>query len=218
MKDAVKHTTKKMAEEIIMYGIGKAEEEIMTQILNSIKNKVKKGIVDNINSNMEKEPLATLVDFIILSHLEDKKQLHDLLEDKNRKNELLAIFKKLSNTAVKPFYADLSWQNKFNSSFSTVINSAKAEAKAEGKRTAQTIGTKVVILTQDSHGRLAKMQELSPDTKPASQTVTLIYRPKSTQYPDSHYDVRINNQTVSIVSEDKSCLFHALARGMRPKA
>ncbi|CAL8238093.1 unnamed protein product, partial [Merluccius merluccius] len=52
----------------------------------------------------------------------------------------------------------------------------------------ETIGTKVVILTQDSHGRLAKMQELSPDTKPASQTVTLIYRPKSAQYPDGHYD------------------------------
>ncbi|CAL8238094.1 unnamed protein product, partial [Merluccius merluccius] len=93
MKNAVKHTTKKMAEEIITYGFGKAEKEILTQILNSIKNKVKKGIVDNVNSNMEKEPLATLVDFIILSHLEDKKQLHDLLEDENRKNELLAIFR-----------------------------------------------------------------------------------------------------------------------------
>ncbi|XP_071762387.1 uncharacterized protein LOC139917201 [Centroberyx gerrardi] len=62
------------------------------------------------------------------------------------------------------------------------------------------------------------MQELNPDTRPASQTVTLIYRPKSAQYPDGHYDVRVNNQTVSVAGEGKSCLFHALARGMKPEA
>ncbi|XP_044068708.1 uncharacterized protein LOC122883710 [Siniperca chuatsi] len=82
----------------------------------------------------------------------------------------------------------------------------------------ETTGTKVVILTEDSHGRLTKMQELSPGTEPASQTVTLIYRPKSAQYPDGHYDVCINNQPVSIVNKGKSCLFHALARGMKPEA
>lgn len=350
----------------------------------------KKGIVDDVKSNMEKEPLATLVDFIILAHLEDEKQVHDLLEDKNRKDELLAIFKELSNTAVQPFYADLSWQNKLNSIISTVIDKAKAEAKGthgiltaikavqiaavagdtiiavhtlsskffsnlheqlnifknqigfsekvkvnelsasdtemlkkfkqdladtisalladafvevfhqkfsshvvsyvQGKvngiiggyvrtglksgRTeeklragqnnryiaympgdpnskpklggeagkhseshaekisdpmtvgtlldirflSETLSTKVVILTEDKHGRLTKLQELSPSTKPASQTVTLIYRPKSVQYPDGHYDVRVNNQTVSIVNEGKGCMFHAFARGMKPEA
>ncbi|XP_038585018.1 uncharacterized protein LOC119910463 [Micropterus salmoides] len=386
MKNVVKLTAKKMVEEIITYGLGKAEEKILEEILNSIKNDVKKGIVEDVKSNMEKEPLASLVDSIVLSHLEDKNQLHDLLQDKNQKSELLAIFKELSNTAVQPFYADLSWQNKLNSSLSTVINKAKAEARGTargiltaiqavhmgvlagdaistvhslsskffsnlheqlnifkkekvkvnelsasdaemlkefkqdladtisalladaffevfhqkfsshivsrvqgkvngvigryvrtglksdrteeklkagqnnryisympgdpnakhksageaGKRseshaekirnpvTAGTIldirvlseatGTKVVILTEDSHGRLTKMQELSPGAKSTSQTVTLIYRPKSAQHPDGHYDVRINNQTVNIDSESKSCLFHALARGMKPEA
>lgn len=82
----------------------------------------------------------------------------------------------------------------------------------------ETTGTKVTIVTEDSHGKLTKMQELNPGNKPASQTVTLIYRPKSNQYPDGHYDVHINNQTVSVESKGKSCLFHALARGMKPKA
>ncbi|KAJ8366815.1 hypothetical protein AAFF_G00341980 [Aldrovandia affinis] len=82
----------------------------------------------------------------------------------------------------------------------------------------ETTGTKVVILEQDSHGKLTKMQELNPSTRAASQTVSLIYRPKSAQYPDGHYDVLINNQTVNVVSEGRSCLFHALARGMRPGA
>ncbi|XP_038592677.1 uncharacterized protein LOC119916786 [Micropterus salmoides] len=82
----------------------------------------------------------------------------------------------------------------------------------------EATGTKVVILTEDSHGRLTKMQELNPGAKATNQTVTLIYRPKSAQHPDGHYDVRINNQTVNIDSESKSCLFHALARGMKPEA
>ncbi|XP_066531925.1 uncharacterized protein [Hoplias malabaricus] len=82
----------------------------------------------------------------------------------------------------------------------------------------ETTGTKVVILTQDSHGKLTKMQELNPDSKSANQTVTLIYRPKSAQYPDGHYDVQINNQIVSVTSDNKSCLFHAFARGLKPEA
>uniref|UniRef100_UPI0037E983D4 uncharacterized protein n=1 Tax=Semicossyphus pulcher TaxID=241346 RepID=UPI0037E983D4 len=80
----------------------------------------------------------------------------------------------------------------------------------------ETTGTKVVILTEDSRGRLTKMQELSPSTNPASQNLTLVYRPKSDQYPDGHYDVLINNQPVSIDGKGKSCLFHALARGLKP--
>ncbi|XP_071391244.1 uncharacterized protein [Centroberyx affinis] len=81
----------------------------------------------------------------------------------------------------------------------------------------ETTGIKVVILTEDSHGKLIKMQELNPVTKPASQTVTLIYTPKSAQYPDGHYEVH-NNKPVEGASKGKSCLFHALARGMKPEA
>ncbi len=36
MKNALKHTAKEMAEEIIMYGVGKAEEAMLMKILNSI--------------------------------------------------------------------------------------------------------------------------------------------------------------------------------------
>ena len=62
------------------------------------------------------------------------------------------------------------------------------------------------------------MQELSPSTKSASQTVTLIYTPKSSQHPDGHYDVSINNKMVKVTTKEKSSLFHALAQGMKPKA
>ncbi|XP_073339951.1 uncharacterized protein [Pagrus major] len=391
MKNAVTQTAKKMVEEITAYGLGKAEGEMLTEILNSIKNDVKRGIDGDVKSNMEKEALSTLVDDIILSHLEDKKQLIELLKDEKRRSDLLAIFKKLSNTSLQPFYEDLAWQNKLNTSFTTVINRAKAEAKgiARGILTAiqvvhmgalasdavaaalsltskffsnlqeqlnefkkeegfsqkvkgnelsnsdseklkefkqdlantisalvadalvevfhqkfsshiashvqrkvngiignyvrtglqsnrteellragqnnryiahmpvdmnskhrpageackhsqshaeniinsktagdvldirvltETTGTKVVILIEDSHGNLTKMQEVRPSTKPASRTVRLIYRPKSDQYPDGHYDVQINNQTVNINNKGKNCLFHAMARGMKPKA
>ncbi|XP_030297384.1 uncharacterized protein LOC115596432 [Sparus aurata] len=382
---------KKMVEETIMYGIGKVEDMILNEILNSIKDQVKEMIVKNVKSNMETKPLAASVDLIIFSHLEDKKQLSDLLKDENRRNDLLATFRQLINAAVQPFYADLSWQNKLHSTIYTVIDSAKAKASGKAEKILNVIkfahmaalageavfavnslsskffsnlkdqldiftrqsgfseeekvnelsdsdsemlkefkqdlidtisasladavvevfhqkisshmvslvqgkingffrchvrtdlnsgrteellragqnnryiahmpvdknprqdlsvkavqhsqshaediinsgtpgtildirvlseatGTNVVILTEDSKGRLIKMQELSPGTKPSSQTVTLIYRPKSDQYPDGHYDVQINNQTVSIVSEHGDCLFHAWARGTRPEA
>ncbi|XP_069380456.1 uncharacterized protein [Paralichthys olivaceus] len=391
MKNVVKHTAKKMAEEIISYGFGKAEDALMAEILKGIKNEMKKGIANDVKSNMEKEPLVGLVDSILLSHLDDKQQMSYLLQDKNTKSKLLGIFEQISKTALEPFYADLEWQNKLNSSIAKVINHATSEAKGKtlavlkviqgihmgslaadatstvlslsskffsnlhkelntfkekkhltekvkgndlstseikilkdfkqdlvnatsalladalvevfhqkfsshfvsnargklnnviggyvrtglksdrtedklragqnnryishmpgdmnskrkqdresGKRSeshaekikdsstagtildirvlSETTGTKVVILTQDSHGKLTKMQELSPSTKSASQTVTLIYTPKSSQHPDGHYDVSINNKTVKVTSKEKSSLFHALAQGMKPKA
>ncbi|XP_050928370.1 uncharacterized protein LOC108895197 [Lates calcarifer] len=391
MVNVVKHTAKKVVEEVISYGFGKAEQALLTQILDGIKDEVKRGVVNDVKSNMEKEPMAELVDSIILSHVEDKQQLADLMQNEERKNRLLDIFKNLSNTAIQPFYADLGWQNKLNSSISAVINKAKSEAKGKanvilstiqaiqvgamagdaistilslsnkffsnlqeqmntfkkkihekpekvkqndlsasetemlkkfkqeladnisasladalvevfhqkfsghlvsyaqskvngfignyvrsglksgrteeklragqnnryiaympvelsskqklaGKHSqsqshaekiknpatagtildarvlSETTGTKVVILTEDKHGKLTKMQELKPGTKRASQTVTLIYRPKSPQYPDGHYDVRIDNKTVTVTSQGKNCLFHALARGMKPQA
>ncbi|XP_035994275.1 uncharacterized protein LOC118563457 [Fundulus heteroclitus] len=101
-------------------------------------------------------------------------------------------------------------------------------AKIKDNKTAGTLldirvlseatGTRVVILTENKHGKLTKMQEVSPSTKSTGETVTLIYRPKSTQNPNGHYDVFINNKTVSIDSKQKGSLFHALARGMKPKA
>ncbi|XP_053275843.1 uncharacterized protein LOC128437688 [Pleuronectes platessa] len=391
MKNAVKQTAKKMAEEIISYAFGKAEDAVLQEILKGIKNQLTKDIANDVKTKMEKDPLAGLVDSILLSHLEDKKQMSDLLQDKNRKSKLLGIFKQISKTALEPFYADLEWQNKLNSQIATVIDSAASEAKGKtlavlrviqgihmaslaaeatsavlslssqffsnlhkelntfkennnliekvkrndlsasemkilkdfkqdlvnetsalladalvevfhqkfsshfvssavgqvnnvigdyvrtglksektedklragqnnryishmsvdmnskrkqdsesGKRSeshaekikdsstatsildirvlSETTGTKVVILTQDSHGKLTKMQELSPSTKSASQTVTLIYTPKSSQHPDGHYDVSINNKTVKVTTKEKSSLFHALAQGMKPKA
>ncbi|XP_065812814.1 uncharacterized protein [Labrus bergylta] len=389
MKNAVIYTVQQTAEELITYGLGKAEGEILKEILDCIEKEIQKGIVGDVKSHLEKEELGSLVDIIILSHVENEEQLQDLLKDEERKTKLLNIFTELSKTAVQPFVADLSMQNKLNSSISRVIDKANAEVKgiARGILTAiksvymvslavdattavlslsskffvnlqeqlrifnkendipkeekvkhpspsdaemlkefkqqladvisslmadalvevfhqkfsshlvslvqskahgiisthvrsglksdrieellragqnnsyirhmpgdpgskhhseagelskshaekikdpmtsgtildirvlsETTTTEVVILTENSRGKLTKMQELSPNTNPASQKVTLIYTPKNDQHPDGHYDVLINNQTVSIESKGKGCLFHALARGMNPGA
>ncbi|KAI4885536.1 hypothetical protein NFI96_024025 [Prochilodus magdalenae] len=387
MRNAVKYTAKTMLTETLNYGISKAEEIILKQILDGIKNGVQPKVVGDVKQKMEE--MAPTVDSIILSQLEDGQQLPDLLQDEDRKRKLVSIFEELSKTALQPFYADLSWQEKLNSSISKVIDRAKSEvtgtkrtfltaihlaymsalatdafiavshlsekflsnleeelnkfktekgfsepvklnelsteqtqmlkefkqrlagtistlladalvdvfhqkfsshavsyvqgkvngtigryvktglksdrteeklragqnnrfisympvdltsehrlAGESGKHSrshaekirnpatagtildirvlSETTGTKVVILTQDRHGKLTKMQEVNPGTKPAGQTVTLVYRPKSDQYPDGHYDVQINNQTLRITSEEKSCLFHAFARGLKP--
>ena len=391
LKNTLKYTAKAMVKEIAMHAFGKVEEAILEDILKNIENEVKKRVIDDVKSKLKKDPLAALIDSIIFLHLEDKQQLADLLQNPIERTKLLNIFRDLSSTSLQPFYGDLSWQNKLNSTILQVIDGVKSETKGDAHtiltaiqaihmgtlatdaistvlslssdffsnlneelnkfknetffqekvepkeltvsenemleefkqdlyrfisaflaqalvevfrqkfsnhfvshlqgransiigryvatslnmdrtvakltagqnnryishmpqdqnakkmlsgesneqslshaqrirnpKTAGTIldirvlsestGTKVVILTEDSRGKLTKMQELNPGTKPANQTVTLIYKPKSLQYPDGHYDVHINNKTVSVVSKGKSCLFHALARGMKPEA
>ncbi|KAJ8247900.1 hypothetical protein GJAV_G00251850 [Gymnothorax javanicus] len=145
--------------------------------------------------------------------------------------KLIAKGFKASKTLIKGFGRELKSMPEFLSrqakdGLSTVATTnVKNAVKQTGKIMveeilrvlSETTGTKVVILTEDSHGKLTKMQELNPDSKPATKTVTLIYSPKSAQHPDGHYDVLINNKAVSIASEGKSCLFHALARGMKPE-
>ncbi|XP_014887490.1 uncharacterized protein LOC106947176 [Poecilia latipinna] len=387
MKNALKHTVKTIAEETLFYGLEKAEEKVLDEILKGIKNDVTKGVVKDVKTNLEKEPLATLVDNVALLDLLYKEQLRLVLEDKDRKKDLLSIYKQLGDSALQPLYADLSWQNKLNSSiikvldsategtkgktrailtgiqvthhvilagdaigevltlsskffsnfekelntfikekplkvkrneltfsetdmlkifkqdlaetlsslladalvevfyqkfFSHLVSRAQNEAheairrhvksglkserteeklkagqlnnyivnmpvnpnaklsanagrlarshaeKIKDNKAAGTIldirvlseatGTRVVILSENKQGKLTKMQEVSPSTKSASETVTLIYRPKSTQNPNGHYDVFIDNKAVSIDSKQQSSLFHAMARGMKPKA
>lgn len=390
MKNALKVTGKKLIEEVVSYGVRQAEQEILKKILDTIKTKVKEGIDSSIKSSLQKKSLAKLVENVILSHLEDEKQLQDLLQDKTSRSQLLDLFTQVGNAAIQPFYANLGWQNQFSSSLSTVLRRATAEAKgtaeavlmaiqvghlsalvtdatvsacnlsgefmvkfegeltklkknrgpsdkayelspsdtellkefrmelgnniaailadalvevfhqkfsshivsfAQGKingfingyvraglksgRTeeklragqnnryishmqsrsgtsvrdasrasgdlslshaqrindvmvpgtivdarvlSETTGTKLVILTEDSHGNLVKLQELSPGTRSATKTVTLVYRPKSAQHPDGHYDVQINNRIVTIDNEGRSCMFHAIARGLHPGA
>lgn len=390
MKNALKVTGKKLIEEVVSYGLRKAEEEILKEILDIIKTKVEEKINSSVKSSLHKKSLTTLVEDIILSHLEDEKQLKDILEDKASRSQLLDLFTRVGNAAMQPFYTNLGWQNRFSSSLSTVLQKATAEAKGkaeavlraiqvchlsalvtdatvsalnlsgefianfeeelaklkknrgakekanelspsdtellegfrmelgdhiapiladalvevfhqkfsshivshvQGKincfihgyvraglkseRTeeklragqnnryishmqsrggtsvrdpsrvsgvlsrlhaeriedstvpgtifdarvlSETTGTKLIILTEDSHGNLIKMQELNPGTRSATETVTLVYRPKSAQHPDGHYDVRIDNRTVTIDSEGKSCMFHAIARGLHPGA
>ncbi|XP_061103018.1 uncharacterized protein LOC133131644 isoform X2 [Conger conger] len=225
MKNVVKYTAKRIVKDTVMYGIGKAEDEIINKILEEIEKAVRMGILNAVQSNMGKEPLCSLTDSIILSHIESKQGFNELMQDDIMKKKLLAIFTELSTTALEPYSADLSWQNKLNSSISNVIDTVRKEAGGITEKI--LIGIQLVhmgalggealaavlTLSAGKDGKLAKMQEMNPKTKDASQTVTLVYRPKSDQHPDGHYDVLINNKTVSV---EKADLYHAVARGMKP--
>ncbi|XP_063079030.1 uncharacterized protein LOC134468992 [Engraulis encrasicolus] len=134
LKNAVKTTAKKLAENITMYAIGKAEKEIIKQILAGIKEEVKEGIVNNTRAEMEKEPVASSVDAVILLHLADTRsnsELSEDLQDDSRKTKMLDVFKRLTNRALLPFYDDLTWQNKLNSSILSVLGSLEAKGKAK---------------------------------------------------------------------------------------
>ncbi|KAJ8342066.1 hypothetical protein SKAU_G00319940 [Synaphobranchus kaupii] len=96
-----------------------------------------------------------------------------------------------------------------------VKNSEMTGSSVDISVLSEATGTKVVILTEDKNGKLTKMQEMNPSTEDASQTVTLIYRPKSDEHPDGHYDVLVNNKTVSV---EKGDVYNAMAHGMSPDA
>ncbi|KAJ8342057.1 hypothetical protein SKAU_G00319850 [Synaphobranchus kaupii] len=76
-----------------------------------------------------------------------------------------------------------------------VKNSETTASNVDIKVLSETTGTKVVILTENKDGKLTKMQEMNPSTNDASETVTLVYRPKTDEHPDGHYDVLVNNKT-----------------------
>ncbi|KAJ8342050.1 hypothetical protein SKAU_G00319780 [Synaphobranchus kaupii] len=383
MKNAVKVSAKKMVEETVAYGIERAENEIIDKILEELEKAVKNGILNEVKTNMGKDPLHALTDSIILSHIDNKLEFNDLLKNITMKSQLLTIFTELSEGALAPYSADLGWQNQLSSSITNVIDVVKEDAggkmkailtaiqvthmavlaadavssvltladkffdglckgledfrkkkglsqkvkasdlsaaenkmlndfkqeisnsistllakalvelfhqkfsshivsiaqgkvndvignyvssglnteHTEEKLTAaqestynahmpgdkqaggsgeqsklhaekvknsemtgssvdisvlsEATGTKVVILTEDKNGKLTKMQEMNPSTEDASQTVTLIYRPKSDEHPDGHYDVLVNKKTVSV---EKGDVYHAMAHGMSPDA
>ncbi|XP_061573869.1 uncharacterized protein LOC133440573 [Cololabis saira] len=372
MKNAIKSSSKHIVKEVIFKGLEKAQDALLKEILERIKTDLSKRIVEQVKTNIDNNPLNTLVDSIILSHLEHKEQLNDLLKDKDRRSDLLFIFKRYSKTALQPFKADLDWQNKLNSSIIKIMDAARAHTtgkahtiltiiktvhygilaadataavltlsdkfflklkeelnsfkkersmtekveindlssselemlrefkqelagtiselladalvevshqkffshivssvqgkvndairekaesgfnkvkdkfrdhqkqkaakasklsrshaeKVKNPKTrgaildvqflSEVTGTKAVILTQDRRGKLTKMQVMNPTNKPASQTVTLIYTPKSAQYPDGRYDALINNTV--IFTDGKTSLFHAFAQGIKPNA
>ncbi|KAJ8342051.1 hypothetical protein SKAU_G00319790 [Synaphobranchus kaupii] len=96
-----------------------------------------------------------------------------------------------------------------------VKNTETTGSNVDIKVLSEATGTKVVILREDKDGKLTKLQEMNPSTDDASQTVTLIYRPKSDKHPEGHYDVQINNKTVSV---EKGDIYNAMAHGMKPDA
>ena len=133
MKNVVKVTSKKIVEETIGYGIGKAEDEIIKQIMAEIEKEVKNGILNEVKSSMVKDPLLGLTDSVVLSHIDNKTEFNDLFTDKLIKPKLLAVFTELCSTALEPFSADLGWQNQLNSSISTVLDTIKEDAKGKLK-------------------------------------------------------------------------------------
>ncbi|KAJ8247912.1 hypothetical protein GJAV_G00252000 [Gymnothorax javanicus] len=133
MKNALKLTAKKIVEETAAYGIEKAENEIINLILAEIEKAVVKGIYKEVKTNMEKDPLLSLTNFIILSHVQTRQEFNDLMQDKIMTDELQAIFTGLSTTALEPYSADLGWQNQLSASIINVIEGVKEDAKGKTK-------------------------------------------------------------------------------------
>ncbi|XP_061103016.1 uncharacterized protein LOC133131644 isoform X1 [Conger conger] len=376
MKNSVKLTAKKIVEETVAYGIEKAENEMINKIVEEIEKAVARGLLNEVQSNMEKDPLLSSTNSIVLSHAENTTEFNELMKDHIMKSQLLSIFTEISTGALEPYSADLSWQNQLSSSIFNVVDAVKDDAKGKTKMILNAIkaahmaalasdavasviklastyfegldkgleqflkkknvqkavkqsdlsdsdneilknfrqeiaksvsdllastlvqvfhqkfsshlvslaqskindaigehvssglktedsenqisdaqdslyekhmpkdektkdhaekvknsettgsnvdinvlsevtGTKVVILTEGKDGKLTKLQEMSPNNDDASETVTLVYRPKSDEHPDGHYDVLINDQTVSV---EKGDLYSAMAHGMKPDA
>ncbi|KAJ8247909.1 hypothetical protein GJAV_G00251960 [Gymnothorax javanicus] len=122
-----------------------------------------------------------------------------------------------------------SFQESTHDRYQESVNSGKpSKDHAEKVKNSETSGspvdinvlseatsTKVLVITEHKPGKYKTMQEMSPKNQDASQTVVLIYRPKSEKHPDGHYDVLINGKAESVKDGD---VYSAMAYGMNPKA
>ena len=81
---------------------------------------------------------------------------------------------------------------------------------AELKVAVEKFNCKVVI---EDHGgnRIRSLESHSGH----ENTITLVHFPKSDKHPNGHYDVKINGEIISVRSEGNSCMFEALALGLK---
>ncbi|XP_051787595.1 uncharacterized protein LOC114657229 isoform X3 [Erpetoichthys calabaricus] len=78
---------------------------------------------------------------------------------------------------------------------------------------AEVTGKRIVVLA-DNKGDMRKIQALNPKTKTITGTISVIYRPKSEQYPSGRYDVCIKGKVVTAPGEGK--VYTAVAKGLEP--
>ncbi len=82
---------------------------------------------------------------------------------------------------------------------------------AELKVAVEKLNCKVVIEDHDGN----RVRSLESYSGAAENTVTLVHIPKCDQYPNGHYNVKINGEIKSVKSEGNSCMFEALAIGLK---
>ncbi|KAG2470127.1 AGRG2 protein, partial [Polypterus senegalus] len=95
----------------------------------------------------------------------------------------------------------------------TKIWLASKQAMKEKRSSSEVTGKRIVVLS-DNKGDMRKIQALNPNTKTITGTISVIYRPKSEQYPNGHYDVCIKGKVVTVSGDGK--VYTAVARGLDP--
>ena len=81
----------------------------------------------------------------------------------------------------------------------------------------EKLGIKVSILEPLPNNKYRKMLNIQPDsTNTNSQTVRLIYRVTSAEYPEGHYEVLINGKLILVDNENMNCAYHALSKALYP--
>ncbi|XP_063049275.1 uncharacterized protein LOC134443419 [Engraulis encrasicolus] len=122
LKNNLKNDMKQALEKVLKdVAIGQGEQEAINKIVEEIRKEVKQAVINGVKSRLAGDPLSSLVDDVILSHLVDKSDLSQLLQDGKRKGKMVDICMSFGKSALQPFSKDLSWKNKLNSSITAVL-------------------------------------------------------------------------------------------------
>ncbi|XP_058844931.1 uncharacterized protein LOC131697750 [Acipenser ruthenus] len=130
LNQAWKYAGKELVQQLVMYEIGKGEEVILNKILEAIKTKVKINTQETVKKKLQREPLKSAVDRLVLSQLTDPKELKLILDPrKPLGGSVNNVFGMFFRTILEEYYRSIGWQKQLCGSLMDVINKAKAEVQ-----------------------------------------------------------------------------------------
>ncbi|MGH0181999.1 UNVERIFIED_CONTAM: hypothetical protein FKN15_008670 [Acipenser sinensis] len=133
-KQALKKAGKEVVQQTVMFGIGQGEEMIMDVIIEEIKSHVQIKTKEHMREKVQKEPLRSAVDGLVLSQLTNPKELKECLNPGNPLcDSVKGLFGDFIHEILNEDYRSLEQQNQLFGAITGLIDKSKAEVQGRKK-------------------------------------------------------------------------------------
>ncbi|XP_058859141.1 uncharacterized protein LOC117434967 [Acipenser ruthenus] len=133
-KNAFKYAGKEMAQQTVMYGIGKHEEVVLNRILEKIETQIQAESQKTMREKVQTKQLRPIIDRLVMSQLTDPKEVKLLLDPgKPLCDSVKNVFSEFVHEILNEDYRSLERQNQLFSAITDVIEKAKTEVQGRKK-------------------------------------------------------------------------------------